>query len=103
MNTLGKRTLAALAVSLALTGVAAAQPYAPPPYPAVPVPRVEQIPPPPPGRPLVWEPGHWHWNGAAYVWLAGHYIVGRPHWHAYVPGYWAHRGPGWVWIPAHWQ
>ncbi len=96
-------SLATLILTFGLTGLAAAQPYVAAPYPAVPPLRAEQIPPPPPGRPVLWEPGHWHWNGAAYVWLGGRYVVARPHWSHYVPGYWGRRGPGWVWVPAHWQ
>ena len=83
-------------------GSASAQP--PLPYAAVPPPRVEVVPPPPGGR-LVWQPGHWHWNGANYVWFGGHYVERRPHYGHYVPGrwVWGPRLQRWVWRPAHWD
>jgi hypothetical protein len=86
---------------LALAGCVVA-PVAPPPnpYPQPPPPRVEVIPPPP--RPqLVWEPGHWHWNGVTYAWVGGHYVermAGR----RWQPPHWGWRGGSWVWIPGHW-
>jgi hypothetical protein len=89
--------LLALALTTGLAGAAMAQPY-----PPVPPPRAEQMPPPP-GTRYAWEPGHWHWNGAAYVWFGGHYVVRRAHWGVYEPGRWVLRGGGWVWVPAHWR
>ena len=70
-----------------LTGAALAQPA----YPPIPELRPEVIPPPPGAR-VLWEPGHWHWNGVQYVWLGGHYIQRRPNYVHYVPGHWA-AGP----------
>ncbi len=99
-----KRLLSALAPMLMLAHWASAQPPSPMPYPGVPPPRVEVVPPPPGGR-YVWEPGHWHWNGVAYAWMPGRYVVRHPHYAQYVPGHWRwapHRG-AWVWQPAHWQ
>ncbi len=75
---------------------------APNPYPPVPPLRVELIPPPPPVQErLVWQGGHWHWNGAGYVWNPGHYVavaVGA----RWEPPHWALRGGAWVWVPGHW-
>jgi len=71
------------------------------PYPPVPAPRVEVIPPAP--RPAaVWQPGHYQWNGRAYAWIPGRYVAraGGAHW---VRGQWERRGREWVWVPAHWQ
>jgi len=94
----------ATGASMALLPLAAhAQPYPPPPYPPVPPPRSEFVPVAPPGRRVVWEPGHWHWNGRGYVWIGGHYIEPRPQYTRYVPGAWVRRGPQWVWVPAHWE
>ncbi|MDE2198709.1 MAG: YXWGXW repeat-containing protein [Rhodospirillales bacterium] len=90
-----------LALGAGLSSAALAQ-VERPPYPPVPPLRAEVVPRPP-GPRFVWEPGHWHWNGRAYVWFRGHYIrpyAHRPH---YVPGHWVRRGPGWVWLRAHWQ
>jgi hypothetical protein len=81
---------------------AQAQPAPPPlPYGPIPAPRVEVVPVPPPGRRVVWEPGHWHWNGIRYVWIGGRYIPFRRRYVHYVPGAWVWRGR-WVWVPAHW-
>jgi len=72
-------------------------PSAPPP------PRYEVVPAPPPQRYVVWDPGHWNWDGRGWIWVPGHY-EDRPHPHAvWVVGHWAHRRGGWVWIPAHWR
>jgi hypothetical protein len=85
-------------------GSAGAQPPPPPTYAPVPPPRVEVVPPPPGGR-VVWEPGHWHWDGVRYIWISGHYVERRPHYGHYAEGRWAwspHEGR-WVWRPAHWE
>jgi hypothetical protein len=79
-------------------GYGAAPP--PPSYAPIPPPRQEFVPPPPGGR-VVWQPGHWFWNGHRYIWVEGRYVARhrRPmHW---VAGEWVWRGR-WVWIPAHW-
>jgi len=92
----------AVAALLLSAGVAMAQPYAPPPYAPVPPPQVEIVPAPP-GPRMLWEPGHWQWNGAAYVWIRGRYIAAARRYHHWVEGFWARRGPRWVWAPAHWE
>jgi hypothetical protein len=74
----------------------------PPGYPPIPPPRVEVVPAAP-GPSVVWQPGHWHWNGREYVWVQGMYVRRHAHYHAYVEGHWAARGPNWVWVPGHWQ
>lgn len=71
-------------------------PYAPP------APRYEVVPASP-YEAAVWDPGHWHWNGNAYVWEAGHW-VDRPHVRAvWEPGHWSERGGVWVWVSGHWR
>jgi hypothetical protein len=92
-----KKLLAVSALGLMMAAPAFAQPY-----PPVPPPRAEMVPPPP-GAQYAWEGGHWHWNGAQYAWVPGHYVVRRAGWHNWVPGHWADRGGRWVWVPAHWQ
>lgn len=89
--------LLALLCVAGFAGSALAQPA------PVPPPRFEPAPPPPPGARHVWQPGHWRWTGAGWVWIGGHYVVRHHRWHQYVPGHWARRGPQWVWIPAHWR
>ena len=42
------------------------------PFPPVPPPMTETIPKPPvSGEQLLWQPGHWDWNGSGYVWQPG--------------------------------
>jgi hypothetical protein len=103
----------ALAATLLLTGAPA---FAQVPAPLVaeieiapgaPPPLREEVVPPPP-RPLeqvVWEPGHWRWEGRRHewVWIAGHYIE-RPHRYAqWEPGHWVETPHGWRWDPGHWR
>lgn len=98
MPSLTRIAFAALLMTVGFTGLAAAQPY-----PGIPPMREERIPPPPPGARMVWEPGHWHWNGSGYSWIGGHYIrPGRSN-AEWVHGHWANQGGRWVWVPAHWR
>jgi hypothetical protein len=86
-------------------GSANSQPPPPPPnYAPIPPPRVETVPPPPGAR-MVWEPGHWFWNGHRYVWVDGRYVERRPSYGHYVEGrwVWAPREGRWIWRPAHWE
>ncbi len=61
--------------------------------------------PPPPGGRMIWQPGHWHWDGYRYIWVGGHYVERRPHYGHYVEGrwVWAPRAGRWIWRPAHWE
>ena len=85
-------------------GSASAQPPPPPSYAPIPPPRMEVVPPPPGGR-MVWEPGHWHWDGFRYEWRPGRYVVRGPHYGRYVEGrwIWAPREGRWLWRAAHWE
>lgn len=97
-----KRVLASvLAFGLVFAGAETAS--AQRPYPPIPPPRYERIPPPPGGR-FMWEPGHWHWTGAQYAWIPGRYVPRHPHRGHYVPGHWqfSPRAGQYVWRPAHW-
>ena len=72
-------------------GFRSGQPSPPPPtYAPIPPPRPEVVPPPPRER-MVWEPGHWHWNGYRYIWIGGRYIPVQAHHREYIPGAWAWR------------
>lgn len=105
-----RRLLVAATLIVAAVGSAGAQPppsgypgYRPPPgYAPIPSPRNEYVPPPP-GPRMIWESGHWHWDGYQYVWIGGRYVPGRPHYREYMPGRWVMGGAGWVWVPAHWR
>jgi hypothetical protein len=51
--------------------------YGPPPphrHRPPPPPVVYEQPPPPPAAYLVWQPGHWRWDGYRWVWDRGHYV-----------------------------
>ena len=90
-------------VLLAATVSAGAHPP-PPTYAPIPPPRHEVVPPPPGAR-MIWEPGHWHWNGYRYIWIDGRYVQRQPHYGHYADGRWV-WAPGqgrWVWRPAHWE
>lgn len=97
----------ALMVTIILAGMSAAavaQPNAAPPPSYQPIPAVpaETIPPPPQGV-YIWRPGHWKWNGYAYHWVRGAYIVRQPRMHEWVNGAWVLRGGVWVWVGPHWR
>jgi hypothetical protein len=90
--------LAALVMTAGMSGLAAAQPY-----PGIPALREERIPPPPPGARMVWEPGHWHWNGRNYAWIGGHYIRPMHGRSQFVRGHWVNERGRWVWVGGHWR
>jgi hypothetical protein len=73
------------------------------PYPPIPPLRVETIPRPPvSGEPLLWQPGHYEWNGAGYVWYPGQYVPAAGHGNLWQPGFWQQTPNGWVWQPGRW-
>ncbi len=100
------RDLPTIAATLALSLTVAACYVAPAPvavgtYQPVP-PLQQEVIPPAPSTTVVWEPGHWNWNGARYVWVPGHYLertAAGEHW---VHGHWAQRNGVWEWMPGHW-
>jgi hypothetical protein len=88
------------AVTLALAGCAV---YTANPYPPVPPPQAEVMPKPPvSAQPLIWQPGHWDWNGANYVWTPGAWVPRAGHGSLWQYGYWTLSGGTWVWVPSHW-
>ena len=96
------RLAAALALS-ALAGCTVTVPAQPNPYPPIPPVRVEEVPKPPPtSQALVWQPGHYEWNGAGYVWYSGEYVPQAGHGTLWQPGYWQQTAAGWTWQPGHW-
>jgi hypothetical protein len=94
-----RRNIVAVLFVFALAGCVVES--AAPAYTVVPAPRTEVVPPAP-GPAYVWQPGGWHWNGATYVWIAGHYVVRQPAWSRWVPGRWENRNGAWIWVPGHW-
>ena len=73
------------------------------PYQPVP-PLIQEAQPKPPvtAEPLMWQPGHWDWNGSGYVWAKGQYVPAAGHGNLWVPGWWSRTDAGWVWQPPHW-
>ncbi len=99
-----KRTLvvALLGASL-LAGCATTTTTAANPFPPVPPPIAETIPKPPVSADtLLWQPGHWDWNGGGYVLQQGEYVPAAGHGALFQPGYWEQTPSGWLWVKAHW-
>ncbi len=67
---------------------------------APPPPRVQHAPPPRDG--YIWGDGHWAWNGAAYYWVDGAWVVQRRHMER-IADQWEQVGDKWHFVPAHWQ
>lgn len=68
-----------------------------------PPPRIHEERPYRPGPEFVWIEGYHQWNGASYVWVAGHWErPPRPHakWHR---GRWSHGDRGWYWVDGRWR
>jgi hypothetical protein len=98
----GRRALlgsGTILLGAALAGCVAAVPN---PYPPIP-PLREEVPPPRRGAEEVFVPGHWHWNGRDYEWIAGHWTAQPAGMARFVPGRWVARHGAWEWIPAHWD
>jgi hypothetical protein len=73
------------------------------PFPPVPPPVAETISKPPvSAEPLLWQPGHWNWNGNGYAWQPGEYVPAAGHGALFQDGYWQPTPSGWVWVKAHW-
>ncbi len=74
-----------------------------PPYPPVPAPLADPMPKPPvTPEALVWQPGHWDWQGTGYTWVAGEYVPRAGHGNDWQPGWWSLQSGGWHWVAAHW-
>jgi hypothetical protein len=72
----------------------------PAPVPAL---MPETLPKPPvSAERLIWQPGHWDWTGAGYVWQPGQYVPAAGHGALWMPGFWDHTTGSWTWQPAHW-
>jgi hypothetical protein len=65
-----------------------------------PVERVEVIPVAPSANHL-WIKGHWHWDGAAWVWESGRYELRRVGFQWY-PAHYVERGGGIYYVTGHW-
>lgn len=84
---------------LLLQGCAAA--YAT--HPPVPQIRSEEIPLPPVSSVvLIWQPGHFDWDGTDYVWVPGEWVDRDGHGTAWRDGDWTGTDASAVWVPGHW-
>ena len=58
---------------------------------------------PAPGPRYVWTPGYHRWDGRAYAWVPGAWVLPpRPHAH-WVRAHWVHRRGGWLFVEGHWR
>ena len=65
-----------------------------PPVP-VPAPMAETMPKPPvSAEPLIWQPGHWDWTGAAMSGYRAPYVSAEGHSIRWMPGFWEQTGAG---------
>lgn len=72
-------------------------------HPPIPPTPAEQVPlPPRSSSTLIWRPGHFDWNGSAYVWIPGEWVERAGHGTLWQDGYWERAERGSVWVPAHW-
>lgn len=84
----------------AATPVASSANPNPPPPPV----RTEVIPKPPVSEdPLIWQPGHWDWEGTGYAWREGEWVKRAGHGTEWQDGYWANQNGTWTWVAAHWM
>jgi len=76
---------------------------------APPAPLTETVPAAPATATVTtyWQPGHWNWDGATWVWADGAYMqrVQQPTVTAvWVPGQWLMQTDGsYAWVAGHWQ
>jgi hypothetical protein len=106
-NAWAAASLAGILLGASVAGCATA---APPPSASVeitvplapPAPRYETVVPASRPDRMVWDPGHWRWNGRQYVWIPGHYLEKPRRTAVWVPGQWMARHRGWVWVEGHW-
>ena len=72
-------------------------------HPPVPPALAELVPAPPQSDvSLIWQPGHFDWDGTDYVTVPGRWVERAGHGTLWQDGYWRpSNGPS-VWVPAHW-
>jgi hypothetical protein len=68
---------------------------------------VEETMPKPPvsEQQLIWQPGHWDWNGNTYAWTSGDWLPKPPSGSGmWLEGHWTREGKSapCVWVPAGW-
>ncbi len=74
-----------------------------PELPPIPPVRAERVPAPPPAaETLIWQPGHYDWDGTNYVWVHGRWVTRAGHGPLWQDGFWRRTPAGPVWEAAHW-
>ena len=105
-NTMRIKAVSHLAIAATLVGFLAASPALAVPriYVRVgpPAPIVETIPVAPSPR-HVWIAGYHRWDGRAYIWVPGRYVLPPRANVVWVPGHWARHTRGYYWIGGHWR
>lgn len=92
--------LRGLVITLPLAACVAAPIESAPAIPPVPP---ERIPSPPEANvTLIWQPGHWDWDGQQYRWSEGRWVPRSGHGPLWQDGFWRREGRTFVWVPAHW-
>lgn len=57
----------------------------------------------PPGAGYVWTPGYHRWNGRAYEWYGGRWVLPPRPRAVWVPAHWVRRRHGWYLVEGHWR
>jgi len=70
--------------------------YGPPP----PIVEVRAIAP---GPRYVWVDGYHRWDGRAYVWMPGVWVVPPPRRVVWVPAHWVREPRGWYFVEGRWR
>jgi len=68
-----------------------------------PPPAVVDVRPVPPARGYVWVGGYHQWNGGAYVWVPGRWMVPPRSRAVWVAPRWVHERQGWYVVAGHWR
>lgn len=63
---------------------------------------LNEAPPAAPAPDMYWVPGHWVWQGNAYVWRQGHWVAPRSD-QVFVRAYWSNENGYWVYHPGRWE
>jgi hypothetical protein len=56
-----------------------------------------------PGPRYVWAGGYHRWNGRAYVWVPGRWVVPPRHRSVWIPPHWSRDRRGWYFVGGHWR
>lgn len=78
------------------------------PFPPVPEPTPETMPLPPVSyQAQIWHPGYYDFDGQAYHWMPGSWMVRTPEMTGqWLPGHWEQVRAGYhvryTWVPGHW-